>query len=381
MEDNELYKRYETHNWHIKLSRLIYQGKKQQALRLLDRFIESVLPLFQNNSEILEERRIALLLRTELLKKWNRKIEALAWICLECELNPDHKKAQIYKEQLKQELNLKSVINEQSILDELYHPSSDWEGIAGMQEVKTVLEMDVINPLKNPLLYSRFRVSIPNGILLFGPPGCGKTFIAGKIASKIHYNFIAVTPSTIASTYVHGTQEKISALFEKAKSEAPTILFFDEFDAFAPNRGDSNTSYHYRAEVNEFLTQLNECHERNILVVAATNNPSLLDPAVLRPGRLDIKIFVPPPDIEARIEIFKMYMNKRPQIIIDYIRLGEYTELYSIVEIKNIVELCARKVASLRRKITTDDLIEQILQNPPSLSEELVEKMRKWNVN
>jgi transitional endoplasmic reticulum ATPase len=82
-------------------------------------------------------------------------------------------------------------------------------------------------------------------------------------------------------------------------------LFFDEFDAFAPNREDDSTSYHYRSEVNEFLTQLNECHKRKILIIGATNKPKLIDTAVLRPGRLDIKIFIPPPDFEARIDVFK----------------------------------------------------------------------------
>lgn len=378
MDSEKLYEKYIDKNWRSKLSRLVFMGKKQQALKLLDRFAENILPLFMNNPDVLEERRIAWLLRIELLKKWDRKIEALAWVCLECELNPENLKAQIFKEQLKNELNLNKDNAVDNSLENYYLPSTDWEGIAGMQELKTILEMDVINPIKNPAIYRRYKVSIPNGLLFYGPPGCGKTYIARKFADKIKYNFIEITPSDVASMYVHGTQQKIGELFKDAAEKAPTILFFDEFDAFAPSREDSSTGYHYRSEVNEFLTQLNECHEKRILVIGATNNPKLIDSAVLRPGRLDIKVYIPPPDFEARVEVFKMYMDERPQEKLDFIRLAEYTELYTYAEIKNIVELTARKAAHGRKNITTDNIIEQIIANPPSLTEEKVEKMRKW---
>jgi transitional endoplasmic reticulum ATPase len=199
-----------------------------------------------------------------------------------------------------------------------FNISVDWSDVAGMQELKTLLEIDVINPLQNPSIFIQYKLSIPNGILFYGPPGCGKTFIARRLADKIGFNFLEVTPSSTGSIYVHGTQEKISMLFKQAEEKAPCVLFFDEFDAFAPNREDDSTSYHYRSEVNEFLTQLNECHKRKILIIGATNKPKLIDTAVLRPGRLDIKIFIPPPDFEARIDVFKMYMKDRPQDKIDW---------------------------------------------------------------
>jgi len=376
MIKENFYDGYINPQWRKKLSRLIANGKKQEALKALDKFIENLLPLFQSSPELLEERRIAWLLRIELLRKWDRKIEALAWVCLECELNPDNKKAQIFKEQIKNDLNLSENKESDSKIVSSYIPSTNWDGVAGMQELKAILEMDVINPIMNPVLYARYKVSIPNGILFYGPPGCGKTYIARKFSKKIRYNFIEVKPSDTASIYVHGTQEMIRDVFKKAVEKAPCILFFDEFDAFAPKRGESSTSHHYRSEVNEFLTQLNECHEREILVIGATNNAKLIDEAVLRPGRLDIKVFIPPPDFEARMEVFKMYLNERPQEKLDFKRLAEYTELSSYAEIKNIVELTARKAANSRKKITTDDLIEQILKNPPTLTEESVETMR-----
>ena len=256
--------------------------------------------------------------------------------------------------------------------------SVDWSDIAGMQELKTMLEIDVINPIKNPSMYLQYKVSIPNGILFYGPPGCGKTYVARKLADKIGFNFLEVTPSSTASIYVHGTQEKISVLFKQAEEKAPCVLFFDEFDAFAPNRGEHSVSHSYRSEVNEFLTQLNECHERKILVIGATNNAQLIDPAVLGPGRLDIKVFITPPDYEARIEVFKMYMKDRPQDKIDWTRLAKYTELNTYAEIKNIVDIAARFSANKRVNISTDILVEKILENPSALNEEDIEKMRNW---
>ena len=382
MIKDKMYDGYINPSWRKKLSKLISSGSKQEALKTLDKFIENVLPLFQMSPELLEERRVAWLLRIELLRKWNRKIEALAWICLECELHPENKTAHILKDQLKYDLNLlqDDEINE-TMRNKSFNISVDWSDVAGMQELKTLLEIDVINPIKNPLIYKQYKVSIPNGILFYGPPGCGKTFVARRLADKIGFDFLEVTPSSTASIYVHGSQEKISILFKQAEEKAPCVLFFDEFDAFAPNREDNSTGHHYRSEVNEFLTQLNECHERKILVIGATNNVKLIDTAVLRPGRLDIKFFVPPPDFEARIEVFKMYMKDRPQDKIDWIRLAEYTELYTYAEIKNIVEIASRYSANKRVNISTDILVDKILENPSALKEEDIKNMTNWKVN
>ena len=382
MLKDKMYDGYINPSWRKKLSKLISSGRKQEALKTLDKFIENVLPLFQMSPELLEERRVAWLLRIELLRKWNRKIEALAWICLECELHPENKTAHILKDQLKYELNLlQDDEKNKTMRNKSFNISVDWSDVAGMQELKTLLEIDVINPIKNPLIFKQYKVSIPNGILFYGPPGCGKTFVARRLADKIGFDFLEVTPSSTASIYVHGTQEKISILFKQAEEKALCVLFFDEFDAFAPNREDNSTGHHYRSEVNEFLTQLNECHERKILVIGATNNAKLIDTAVLRPGRLDIKIFVPPPDFEARIEVFKMYMKDRPQDKIDWTRLAEYTELFTYAEIKNIVEIAARYSANKRVNISTDILVDKILENPSALKEEDIKKMRNWKVN
>lgn len=361
--------------WRELVSKLISKGKKQDALKQLDKFVESIIPLFQTLSESKEERRTAWLLRIDLLRKWNRKIEALAWICLECELNPENVTAQILKEQLKKELNLFEDGIDEEVL-QISESRTNWRDVAGMQELKTILDIDVINPIKNPSLYKKYRLSVPNGILLYGPSGCGKTYIARKLALRIGYSFIEVTPSNTSSIYVHGSQEKIAAQFRKAEKIAPCVLFFDEFDAFAPRRDGTTLQHAYSSEVNEFLTQLNECHQKGILVVGATNLINKIDDAVLRPGRLDIKVFVSPPDYEARIEVFKMYLDKRPLDKINYDMLADYSNLYTYAEIKNLIELAARRAIKENKNINMDHLIDMILANPCSLTEEKINNMR-----
>ncbi|MBK8352704.1 MAG: ATP-binding protein [Saprospirales bacterium] len=176
-------------------------------------------------------------------------------------------------------------------------PTLNWDGVAGMRELKAIFERDIILPLREPAIYKAYKVSLPNGVLLYGPPGCGKTFIARKLAEVLNYNFKEIKPSDLASIYVHGTQDKIGQLFADAKAQAPCMLFLDEIEALVPNRSSGGVSFHYQAEVNEFLVHLNECEKNKILVIGATNLPNLIDPAVRRPGRLDKKIFVAPPDL------------------------------------------------------------------------------------
>jgi len=353
--------KHEVSHFSEKLQRLIYQKKETQVLKLLDEAIQFDGGLFANDDAFFESRRLAWLLRINLLRKWGRFSEALAWTCLECELNPNNIPAIALKEQLKKQLNF---VRKSKKLKELKISDSGWPGVAGMYELKAMFERDIILPLYEPEIYQKYKVPLPNGVLLYGPPGCGKTFIARKLSERLKYSFYEVKPSDIASIYIHGTQEKIKEIFTEAEKTAPSMIFFDELEALVPNRSGEGLHHSYSSEVNEFLVQLNECAKKRILVVAATNLPDKIDPAVLRPGRIDKKILVSPPDFEARAEAFKLFLKDRPADTIDYTLLAEESENRTYAEIEFIVNEAARSALHDKVNISTGILYKAINDNP-----------------
>lgn len=249
-----------------------------------------------------------------------------------------------------------------------------------MNEIKSIMQKKIINILKDPQKAERFKIQIPNGMLLYGPPGCGKSFIAEKFAEEAGYNYVFVKSSDLASIYVHGSQEKIGALFDEARKNAPTILNFDEFEALVPNRSKINNSSE-SGEVNEFLSQMNNCGKDRIFVIASSNRPDLIDPAILRKGRMDKVLFIPVPDKEARQGIFKIHMKDRPASDdIDYARLAEMTENFVASDIAYIVNDAATRAFEDDVDITQSLLEEVIKENNPSVSSsdlQSYEQMRK----
>jgi transitional endoplasmic reticulum ATPase len=253
--------------------------------------------------------------------------------------------------------------------------------IAGMNDLKETLYQDIILPLNDKELYEQYKVSIPNGMLLYGPPGCGKTFIAQKFAEEINYNYVELKPSDLASIYVHGTQEKIAKLFAEAREKAPTIIFIDEVDAILPNR-EGNLSQSYASEVNEFLAQMTECHQHGIFIIAATNRPEKIDPAILRTGRMDKVIYLAPPDFIARKEMFNLHLADRPtEEGIDTGKLAELTNLYVASDIKFLVNEASRNALKERTRIKQEHLEEAIKINPPSISERQLKKYETFRNN
>jgi len=249
-----------------------------------------------------------------------------------------------------------------------------FSSVAGMQKLKDILYNDIIRALNEKERFEKYGIPLPNGMLLYGPPGCGKTFIAECFAEEVGFNFLKIITSDIASIYVHGTQEKIANYFKEAEKNAPTVMFFDEIEAMVPNRG-GDVQHSISSEVNEFLVQLNNCGERGIFVIAATNRPEIIDKALLRAGRIDYKIYVPPPDYNARLGLFKLYLkNKYIEIDINYEELAKQTENYVSVDIKTIVDFAARTAEKKDVRISQKILLETIKQRQPSISfEELKE--------
>lgn len=235
-----------------------------------------------------------------------------------------------------------------------------FECVAGMQELKNLLIADVINPLRNPEKFKKFKVSIPNGIILYGPPGCGKTFIVRKLAEELGYNFFEVKHSDLATPYIHGSVSNIGKAFEIAKQNAPAVIFFDEISGLVPDRKYlQESSSHKEEEIDEFLMQLNDAAENNILVVGATNFIDRIDPAILRPGRFDKKIFVPKPDFEARKSLFRVGLANRPHEDIDLEHLADLTDGFTCADIiEDVVESAARVAANLDRTSIDQGLIE-----------------------
>ena len=224
------------------------------------------------------------------------------------------------------------------------------ECVAGMKYLKDTLTSDVINPLRNPAKFGKFKVSIPNGIILYGPPGCGKTFIVRKLAEELNYSFFEIKHSDLATPYIHGSVSNIGKVFSVAQQSAPAILFFDEISGLVPNR-ESMSGFdggYKEEEVNEFLMQLNDAADKKILVVGATNYIDRVDPAVLRPGRFDKKIHVTLPDFEARESLLKIGLAGRPfDKNINFGHLAGLTTEFSCADIiEDVIESSARFAAN-----------------------------------
>lgn len=246
--------------------------------------------------------------------------------------------------------------------------------VAGLDNLKAQLQSDVIDLLKHPERAKALNLHLPNGILFYGPPGCGKTFFTEKFAEELGVHYIYVSCSDVASPYIHGGQTKIARLFQEAEKNKPCIIFFDEIEAMIRDR-KAHTTVSEAGEVNEFLTQLNNCGSKGIIAIGATNRPELIDPAALRAGRLEYKYLIPLPDKITRRKILELNLGKiAGGSQLDLSGLVAMTEGYISADLTLIVEKAARNAFRKgKTEISLTDLSEAFQETKPSLSKKDVE--------
>lgn len=259
-------------------------------------------------------------------------------------------------------------------------PTVHWNDIGGLQEVKQALNEAVEWPLKNPEIFKRLGIRPPKGIFLYGPPGCGKTLLARAVATESEANFITIKGPEIFSKWVGESEKAIREVFRKARMAAPTVIFFDEIDSLVPRRGlgfaDSGVT---ERVISQLLTEMDGIVTlQDVVIIAATNRPDIVDPAVLRPGRFDRLIYVPEPDEKSRLEIFKIYTKNMPITKdVDPVHLAAITKSYSGADID---ALCREAAMHALRKdvnakeVTLSDFQEATKMIGPSVSPD----MEKW---
>jgi len=214
-----------------------------------------------------------------------------------------------------------------------------FEDVGGMEEVKEDIRMKILLPLENPELFEAYGKKAGGGVLMYGPPGCGKTLLARATAGQIKSNFFCVGLHQVLNMYIGESETKLHKIFELARKAAPSVLFFDEIDALAADRRDMRQSSG-RGLINQFLSELDGAEAANdgVLILGATNAPWHLDGAFLRPGRFDRLLFVPPPDAPARAEIARIHSKDKPVVGFDPADLGKRTDGFSGADIKAVFD-------------------------------------------
>lgn len=258
-------------------------------------------------------------------------------------------------------------------------PNVRWDDVGGLAKVKMQLREAVEAPLKHPEVFEEMGIRAPKGVLLFGPPGTGKTLLAKAVATESEANFISIRGPEIFNKYVGESEKAVRDIFKKARQTAPCVLFFDEIDAILGSRGRRDDSGVSQRIVNQFLGELDGMQSlTNVLVVGATNRADILDPAVLRPGRFDNVVFVPPPDADARLEIFKVHTRDMPLADdVSLEKLADETEGFSGADIEGLVREAA--MAAVRgdwkaKPVSMKHFEEAMAEVRPSISPEDVKR-------
>jgi transitional endoplasmic reticulum ATPase len=292
-------------------------------------------------------------------------------------LNPGYQ-----DEELDRELRISGTAREESYDEEeiesvfIQKPAISFEDVGGMNDVKKEIDLKIIKPLLHADLYKAYGKKTGGGILLYGPPGCGKTYIARATAGQVNAKFISVGLSDILDMWIGSSEKNLHELFQIARANTPCVLFFDEIDALGASRSDMKQSGG-RHLINQFLQELDGINNNNdgILVLGATNTPWHLDPAFRRPGRFDRIIFVPPPDESAREAILNIKLRDKPTEAIDYKSLSKKLENYSGADIEAVIDIAIEEKLEQSfedgtlKPITTANLVNASRKHRPSTQE------------
>ena len=258
----------------------------------------------------------------------------------------------------------------------LEKPGIDFSQVGGMENVKEEIKIKIIQPLVNPDLFKAFGKKAGGGILMYGPPGCGKTYLSRATAGEIDSKFLSIGIEEIMDMWLGGSEKNLHEKFEVARKNSPCVLFFDEIDALGSKRNDLRQSAG-RNVINQFLKEMDGIDSQNegLLILGATNSPWHMDSAFLRPGRFDRIIFVPPPDEGAREKILKLQLADKPVKEIDHKKIAVKTNEFSGADIKMLVDLVVEDKLRVSMKtgkveqISTKDLLGTIKKVRPSTRE------------
>jgi len=243
-------------------------------------------------------------------------------------------------------------------------PSVTFKNVGGMDKLKDEIRMKIIHPLTHPEMYRAYGKSIGGGILMYGPPGCGKTHLARATAGEVNARFLAIGIHDVLDMYLGQSERNLHGIFELARANTPCVLFFDEVDALGASRSDMRQSVG-RHVINQFLSEMDGIASDNsgVLILAATNAPWYVDTALRRPGRFDRVIFVPPPDDAARTEILKIILEGKPLESLNHEKVAAVTEGFSGADLRGLVDMAVeQKLEDAMKKgkvlpLTTQDLV------------------------